>query len=171
MKNKILSTLIVTSIEIFLIILTVPALAQVSNETTTALHSELAEASFSHTIDSKVNRNDTEIIKELLENSDHSLFLQNCSVETLFIMDLDQFRNGMAEFEVFGKQVQVLTKYELIDRAIPFYITIDGFNKKGMDCEAVVSIHDMNGEGKVHQSSVIKLSKSAESWEMQNLSK
>lgn len=162
---------IAASIGIFLFFFAVPAVSQVSEQPSSTISISHELASFTKVIDNKIDRSDSELVRAILEQSSHSEMLLSSSSNTLYIMDLDQFENGMPDFEVFGKQVKVLSKYELIDLSIPFYLTIDGYNKNGSNCEAFLTIHEKNGEGKVSKSNVIKLSKSTHTWEKQNLSK
>ncbi|NEN24294.1 hypothetical protein G3O08_12345 [Cryomorpha ignava] len=120
MKKNIPQASIATSIIIFLFHFAMPAVSQVSQESPSPLNTSNELALFTKVIDSKINRNDTEVVRALLENSGHAEMLKSYSSNTLYIMDLDQFEEGMADFEVFGKEVKVLTKYELMDITIPY---------------------------------------------------
>lgn len=123
---------------------------------------------FSKVIDSKIDQSDLEVIRILIESSEHSAFLKTTLSSTIYILDLDHFRNGMPDFSVYGKNVKILQKNELIDLAVPFYLTIDGYNKKENSCTAAITLHSNSGSNEGSKSRSVILEKTANSWTKSN---
>lgn len=168
MKNKIPHIPLGLCIGIILCLFENQVDAQVYSVKPAESESVARPTSFTEVVDSKIDRNDVGIIRQLIEKSEHSGFLKSSETDKIYIMDLDQFRDGMPNFQVFGKDVIVMTKYDVIDANVPFFITIDGYNKQQNTCEAVVSMHKNIENGETSISKKIILKKSTDTWSEQN---
>lgn len=168
MNSKNLRIPFAACIGIFLFLFAFKSDAQVTGHCSLDVKSKQQPTTFTNVIDSKIDPADTDIIARMIEKSDYATFLKNTTSPTIYIMDLDQFRDGIQDFTVFGKTVKVLTKYELIDTDIPFYLTIDGYNKQQNTCEAIVSMHENKADGKISSTKKIVLKKSTDTWLVSN---
>lgn len=119
---------------------------------------------FTKVVDSKIDRSDTDVVRNLIALSDHSDILKNMLDPTIYIMDLDHFRDGMDDFMVFGKMVRILSKYEVIESNAPYYLTISGYNKKEDSCTAVVTMHSLVDDRNQNVASSVSIKKQVDTW-------
>lgn len=146
------------------LILAVPQAHAQSSSPDAAKVSARSSSGFTTVVDSKIDPADTEVIRQLIAHSGHAQFLQEFKASTIYVLDLDQFKNGMTPFSIFGKQVKVIGKDEFKNLNPPFYLTIDGYHKRDHACSAKVSLHRTDSPLSPADSRAVELQKSQNAW-------
>lgn len=116
-------------------------------------------AFFSEVFDSKIAREDSGLIIQLIEKSGHAEFLKNASGSEIYILDLDHFRNGLPPCEALGKSIRVITKAELKSMNPPFYVTVDNYINRENSCSAGITVHKTSEPTLAGDAKAVTLSK------------